>query len=59
MNNNDILSNPAFLQYLNRHFDMTVREATIEELAEFAFGSIEEAIESFNQNISDESNEAV
>jgi hypothetical protein len=37
------------LEFLNRKFDHTAVDATIEELAEFAFGGMEEAIESFNQ----------
>ena len=42
-------NNPDFLEFLNREFDKTAVDATIEELAEFAFGSMEKAIESFNQ----------
>ena len=42
-------NNPDFLEFLNREFDHTVVNATIKELAEFAFGSVEEAIELFNQ----------
>jgi hypothetical protein len=42
-------NNPDFLEFLNREFDHTVVDATVEELAEFAFGSMEKAIESFNQ----------
>jgi len=42
-------NNPKFLEFLNREFDKTAVDATIEELAEFAFGSIEETIEAFNQ----------
>jgi hypothetical protein len=47
--------NPDFLEFLNREFDKTVVDATIEEIAEFAFGSMEKAIESFNQQRKDES----
>ena len=42
-------NNPEFLEFLNREFDKTAVDATFEELAEFAFGSIEEIIEAFNQ----------
>jgi hypothetical protein len=42
-------NNPDFLEFLNREFDKTAIDATIEEIAEFAFGSMEKAIESFNQ----------
>jgi len=42
-------NNPDFLEFLNREFDHTVIDTTVEELAEFAFGSMEEAIKSFNK----------
>jgi len=42
-------NNPYFLEFLNREFDKTAVHATPEELAEFAFGSMEEAVEAFNQ----------
>jgi len=42
-------NNPNFLEFLNREFDHTAVDATMEELAEFAFGSMEEAIKAFNQ----------
>ena len=44
-------NNPKFLEFLNRGFDKTTVDATIEELAEFAFGSIEAAIEAFKERI--------
>jgi hypothetical protein len=40
---------PKFLEFLNREFDHTAVDATIEELVEFAFGSMEKAIEAFDQ----------
>jgi len=43
-------NNPDFLEFLNRKFDGTAVHATIEELAEFAFGSFEEAIDAFEKN---------
>lgn len=42
-------NNPDFLEFLNREFDKTAVDATIEELAVFAFGGMEKAVESFNQ----------
>jgi len=38
------VNDPEFQEFLNREFDHTAAHATIEELAEFAFGSMEEAI---------------
>lgn len=32
-------NNPEFQEFLNREFDHTAVDATMEELAEFAFGS--------------------
>ena len=40
-------NNPKFQEFLNREFDHTAVDATIEELAEFAFGSLESAIAAF------------
>ena len=48
-------NNPNFLEFLNREFDKTAVHATMEELAEFAFGSIEAAIEAFEERIKNES----
>ena len=42
-------NNPDFQEFLNREFDKTAVDATIEELAEFAFGSIDTAVEAFEQ----------
>ena len=36
-----------FLEFLNREFDKTAAGATIEELAKFAFGSLDEAVRAF------------
>jgi len=41
-------NNPEFLEFLNREFDHTAVDATVDELAEFAFGSMEKAIKTFN-----------
>lgn len=40
-------NNPEFLEFLNRQFDETAVESTIEELAEFAFGNLYEAVDAF------------
>ncbi len=48
-------NNPDFLEFLNREFDHTAVDATIEELAEFAFGSLDAAIEAFEEKIKNES----
>ncbi len=39
--------NPEFLEYLNTEFNAIAANSTIEELAEFAFGSMEEAVNAF------------
>ena len=41
--------NPDFLEFLNREFDHTAVDATVEELAEFAFGSFDTAIQAFEE----------
>ena len=52
MNNDSqqVTRDPAFLEFLNREFDRTVPHATVEELAEFAFGGVEAAIDAFEQH---------
>jgi uncharacterized protein with HEPN domain len=42
-------NNHDFQEFLSREFDKTAVCATLEELAEFAFGSMEEAIKAFNE----------
>ena len=42
-------NNSDFQEFLNREFDKTAVDATMEELAEFAFGSIDAAIETYEQ----------
>lgn len=42
-------NNPDFLEFLNREFDKTAVDATIDELAEFAFGSFDAAIQEFEE----------
>lgn len=48
-------NNLHFLEFLTREFDKTAVDATIEELAEFAFGSMDAAIEAFEEKIKNES----
>lgn len=43
------IDNPAFQEFLNREFDHTAVDATIEELAGFAFGGLEVAITAFEE----------
>ena len=43
------VKNPDFQELLNREFDRATIAATMEELAEFAFGSIEDAIDIFEK----------
>lgn len=42
-------NNLEFLEFLNREFDRSAVGATMEELAEFAFGSVDAAIEAFEK----------
>ena len=44
----DFTGDPAFLEFLNGEFNGIAVNATTEELAEFAFGSLEEAIKAFD-----------
>lgn len=44
---------PDFQEFLNREFAHTAVGATMEELAEFAFGSVEEAIEAYEKHRQD------
>ena len=48
-------NNPEFQEFLSREFDKTAVDATVEELAEFAFGSMDTAIEAFEEKIKNES----
>jgi len=43
----DIIKSQTFIEFVNREFDQTISYATIEELADFAYGGIEEAIKAF------------
>ena len=42
--------NPEFQEFLYREFDKTVVYATMDELGEFAFGSFDEAVKSFEKH---------
>ena len=44
------LENENFLQFVSQEFNDVSRHATLEELTEFAFGSVETAIEIFKEN---------
>ena len=48
-----IEDNPEFLEFLNKEFNQTAVSATVEELAEFAFGSIDEAVKAFEKSKKD------
>ena len=43
------VKNPDFQEFLSREFDHTARSATMEELAEFALGTIKDAIERYEK----------
>lgn len=49
------VNDPEFQEFLNREFDHTAVDATMEELADFAFGSWDEAIEAFEERVKNES----
>jgi len=42
-------NDPEFQEFLNREFDKTAVHAPIDELADFAFGSLQEAIKAFEE----------
>ncbi len=42
-------TNSEFLEFLNRDFNKTAVDATIEELEEFAFGGFDEAVKAFEE----------
>ena len=43
-----LAENPEFLDFLDSRFRRVAVHATVEELAEFAFGSIEEAVATYD-----------
>jgi len=42
-------NNPDFQEFLNREFNKTVIHASMDELAEFAFGGFDEAVQAFEE----------
>lgn len=46
----DVLNSDAFFSFVSKEFDEVAGEATLEELAEFAFGSLDEAKEAFENS---------
>ena len=53
-----IICSSDFFDFLNSEFEKTANIATIEEIAEFAFGSLEEAINKYKE-ISGAKNETI
>jgi hypothetical protein len=43
------INNPKFHEFVDREFDLVAAGAPIEDLADFAFGGIEEAVEAFEK----------
>ncbi len=46
----ELLLDARFLEFVSRRFDRIAAHSTLEEMAAFAFGSVEEAQEAFDQN---------
>lgn len=46
----EYLENEDFFYFVSQEFNDVAREATLEDLAEFAFGSVQEAVEAFKEN---------
>ena len=47
----EYFENPDFQKFLDREFNQTAVHATMEELAKFAFGSVDAAIEAFEERM--------
>jgi hypothetical protein len=47
-NKTNLIDSPEFLEFVSKEFENTVQYATIEELADFAFGDLETAVVAFN-----------
>lgn len=43
-------NDPAFCEFVLKEVDSTITVATVEELADFAFGSMSEAIAAFKES---------
>ena len=54
-----IIESTEFLEFIDREFRNTSKNATVEELAEFPFGSVEEAFRAFNNFADNPENDAV
>lgn len=50
------IESPDFFEFVNREFEKTANYATIEEMAEFAFGSMDDAVSEFKKYRSDNAN---
>lgn len=46
---NDYMKNPAFNEFLNQEFNSITVDITSKEMAEFAYGSLENAIKEFER----------
>lgn len=44
MDDNNLIEDEKFKEFISQNFDDTIIHATVEDLASFAFGSLEEAI---------------
>jgi hypothetical protein len=53
MNDSIIIESDEFLQFVDREFRRASKSATVDELAEFAFGSLNEAIEMYKREFED------
>jgi hypothetical protein len=42
---------PAFHEFVDREFDLVAAGAPLEDLAEFAFGGMEEAVKAFEEHL--------
>lgn len=45
----EYLENEDFFHFVSQEFNDVSRHATLEELAEFAFGGLQEAVEAFKE----------
>ncbi len=50
-------NDPEFLEFLNLEFNRIAIHASVEELSEFAFGSMKEAIQAFEKYQTNRNNE--
>ncbi len=45
-----LLEDPRFLEFVMREFEKTVTHATAEDLAQFAFGGVAEALHAYERS---------